>query len=56
MAFDGPWSKLLVGQLIGSGPGRGTGFLFVIVGCFILITTIIASQYPAFRKLEGKAQ
>ena len=56
MAFDGPWSKLLVGQLIGSGPGRGTGFLFVIVGCFILITAIIASQYPAFRKLEGKAQ
>lgn len=52
MAFDGPWSKVLIGQLIGTGPGRGTGLLFVIVGCSILITAIIASQYPALRKLD----
>ncbi|MEA5616268.1 MFS transporter [Cronbergia sp. UHCC 0137] len=52
MAFDGPWSKAPIGQLIGTGPGRGTGLLFVIVGCSIFIAAIIASQHPAIRKLE----
>lgn len=52
MAFDGPWSKALIGQLIGTGPGRGTGLLFVIVGSCILIAAIIASQHPAIRKLD----
>jgi len=51
MAFDGPWSRELVGQLIGSGPGRGIGLLFVIVGFVIFLGAIIAYQYPAIRKL-----
>ena len=49
MTFDGPWSKELVGQLI----GRGIGLLFVIVGFSILITAIIAYQYPSIRDLEN---
>lgn len=52
MAFDGPWSKELVGQLIGSGPGRGIGLLLVIVGISLLITAIIGYQYPPLRKLD----
>lgn len=52
MGFDGNWSKALIGQLIGTGPGRGTGLLFVIVGCFITTTAIIASQHPKIRQLE----
>ncbi|UJS03221.1 MFS transporter [Cylindrospermopsis raciborskii] len=52
MGFDGTWSKALIGQLIGTGPGRGTGLLFVIVGCFITTTAIIASQHPKIRQLE----
>jgi MFS family permease len=52
MGFDGTWSKALIGQLIGTGPGRGTGLLFVIVGCFITTTAIIASQHPRIRQLE----
>nr|WP_258560528.1 hypothetical protein [Cylindrospermopsis raciborskii] len=31
---------------------RGTGLLFVIVGCFITTTAIIASQHPKIRQLE----
>jgi DHA3 family macrolide efflux protein-like MFS transporter len=53
MAFDGLWSKELVGQLIGSGPGRGIGLLFVIVGFSILIAAIIGYQYPSIRDLEN---
>jgi DHA3 family macrolide efflux protein-like MFS transporter len=52
MAFDGPWSSNLIGQVIGSGPGRGIGLLFVIVGCFILLAALIGYQYPAIRQLE----
>ncbi|MBD2195455.1 MULTISPECIES: MFS transporter [Calothrix] len=51
MAFNGPWSRQLVGQLIGSGPGRGIGLLFVIVGFFVFLAAIIAYQYPAIRQL-----
>ncbi|VXD10561.1 major facilitator superfamily transporter, involved in Hassallidin biosynthesis [Planktothrix serta PCC 8927] len=52
MAFDGPWSKELVGQLIGSGPGRGIGLLFVIVGFFLLIIPLIGYQFPTLRQLD----
>jgi len=52
MDFDGPWSRQFIGQIIGSGPGRGIGLLYVIIGCFILITTTISYQYPPLRQLE----
>ena len=52
MAFDGIWSQELVGQVIGSGPGRGVGLLFVIIGCCILVTAFVSSQYAALRNLE----
>ncbi|MBW4566482.1 MAG: MFS transporter [Tolypothrix carrinoi HA7290-LM1] len=52
MAFDGPWSRNIIGQVIGSGPGRGIGLLFAIVGCFIMVAALIAYQYPGIRELE----
>ncbi|MBR8838438.1 MAG: MFS transporter [Stigonema ocellatum SAG 48.90 = DSM 106950] len=52
MAFDGPWSKNLVGHIMGSGPGRGVGLLYVIMGFSILMVALIAYQYPPIRKLE----
>jgi DHA3 family macrolide efflux protein-like MFS transporter len=52
MAFDGPWSNNIVGQLIGSGPGRGIALLFISMGLLTLIVTLIGYQYPAIRKLE----
>lgn len=52
MAFDGPWSQKFIGQIIGSGPGRGIGLLFVIMGCFTLMVTMIGYQYRPIRELE----
>jgi len=52
MAFDGPWSQKLIGQIIGSGPGRGIGLLFVIMGCLTLMVTLIGYQYRPIRELE----
>jgi hypothetical protein len=56
MSFDGPGAGLLLGQIIGSGPGRGIGLLFVIIGFLLLATVFISSQYPAIRDLEVSAQ
>ncbi|HLP89574.1 MAG TPA: MFS transporter [Nostocaceae cyanobacterium] len=52
MSFDGPWSTQLIGQILGSGPGRGIGLLFVLVGCCLSFTGIIAYQYSPIRQLE----
>ncbi|MEA5549577.1 MFS transporter [Anabaena cylindrica UHCC 0172] len=56
MSFDGPGAELLLGQIIGSGPGRGIGLLFVIIGSLLLATVFISSQYPAIRDLEVSTQ
>ena len=52
MAFDGPWSKLLIGQIVGSDSGRGIGLLFVIMGCLTLVVALIGYQYRPIRELE----
>lgn len=53
MSFDGPWSKEIVGHLIGSGPGRGIGLIFVIIGCFVLLVSFIGYRIKAIRQLEN---
>jgi MFS transporter, DHA3 family, macrolide efflux protein len=41
-----------VGRIIGVGPGRGIGFLFVLLGLFTIVVTIIAFLYPQLRLVE----
>jgi DHA3 family macrolide efflux protein-like MFS transporter len=51
MAADG----LLVtsiGQLIGVGPGRGMGLMFVVMGLLAMVTAVSAFAYPRIRKVE----
>lgn len=43
-----------VGQIIGVGPGRGIGLLFVIMGTLTMLLTIIAYQYPPLRFIEDR--
>jgi MFS family permease len=43
-----------IGRLIGVGEGRGIGLLFMIVGIFIILATIIAYQYPRIRLVEDE--
>jgi DHA3 family macrolide efflux protein-like MFS transporter len=37
----------------GTGPGRGIGLLFVLLGLAMLITTLIAAANPRLRAVEG---
>jgi DHA3 family macrolide efflux protein-like MFS transporter len=41
-----------VGRLIGVGPGRGIGFLFMLLGGLVLAVLALASLNPRLRRLE----
>lgn len=41
-----------VGQVIGTGDGRGIGFLFIVLGLLTIAATAVASLNPAIRHVE----
>jgi hypothetical protein len=41
-----------MGRLIGIGPGRGIGLLFILVGIFVMLITVAAYNYPDIRRVE----
>jgi hypothetical protein len=41
-----------IGQLIGVGPGRGIGLMFITLGALTILVTLVAYQYPRLRLLE----
>lgn len=41
-----------VGAIIGTGQGRGIGFLFIIAGILVVITAVIAARLQSIRALE----
>jgi MFS transporter, DHA3 family, macrolide efflux protein len=51
MAVNGPLAGS-IGALIGTGPGRGIGLLFIALGAFILLTTWVGILYPRLRRVE----
>jgi hypothetical protein len=42
----------LLDFLIGSGPGRGIGLMFVLTGLFAVATVAIAINHPRIKNLE----
>ena len=51
MAIGGPLAETL-GRVIGTGPGRGIGLMFIIMGVFIMLATVIAYGYLPLRRVE----
>ena len=51
MAKDGALANS-IGQIIGVGHGRGMGLMFIILGLFSLVATLIAYLYPRLRCVE----
>jgi MFS family permease len=51
LAADGALAGT-VGAVIGTGPGRGIGFLFIILGVLSIALTIAAYAYPRLRNVE----
>lgn len=42
----------IVGALLGTGPGRGMGLMFVLAGLFVVATAVVAYRHPRIRSLE----
>jgi MFS family permease len=53
LATDGAMAGS-VGRLIGTGPGRGVGFLFILLGILGILGTIVAWSYRPLRNLEDE--
>jgi MFS transporter, DHA3 family, macrolide efflux protein len=53
MAIHGPLAGSL-GQIIGMGPGRGIGLLFVSMGLLLILVTAISCLSPHLRRVEGE--
>ncbi len=51
MSSNGPLAGS-VGQIIGVGPGRGIGLMFITIGVLAIILSISAYQYPRLRLVE----
>ncbi|MDH5372608.1 MAG: MFS transporter [Acidimicrobiia bacterium] len=41
-----------LGTLLGSGPGRGIGLMFVLAGIFAIATVVVALNHPRIKNLE----
>lgn len=52
MQPGGALANGIVGQLLGTGVGRGIGFMFVIAGSLLLVVSGIAALNPHIRNLE----
>ncbi len=53
MTVNGPLAGS-IGQVIGTGPGRGIGLMFMVMGILTMLTTIIAYQYAPLRLVEDE--
>ena len=53
MKVNGPLAGT-IGQLIGTGPGRGIGLMFIVLGTLTILITIIAYQYAPLRLVEDQ--
>jgi hypothetical protein len=52
MRLNGPMAGTWIGQLLGTGPGRGTALLFVLSGSSLLAATLLVAANPRLRNLE----
>jgi DHA3 family macrolide efflux protein-like MFS transporter len=52
MAEGGALADTFVASLIGAGPGRGIGLVFISSAVFLLVSSLLAFQSPRLRNLE----
>ncbi|MBI5878930.1 MAG: MFS transporter [Chloroflexi bacterium] len=53
LRVDGPLAGSL-GEIIGVGPGRGAGLLFISAGLFLMLASVIGYLYPRLRLVEDE--
>jgi DHA3 family macrolide efflux protein-like MFS transporter len=53
LAANGPLAGS-VGRIVGVGPGRGIGLLFVVTGALVMLASIVGYLYPRLRLVEDE--
>nr|QEO74278.1 major facilitator transporter [uncultured bacterium] len=53
LAVGGPLTGSL-GQVIGAGPGRGIGLLFILIGVLTILIAVAGYMYPRIRLVEDE--
>jgi DHA3 family macrolide efflux protein-like MFS transporter len=53
MAESGAWAGSL-GTILGTGPGRGIGLVFAIMGCIVALLAVIGCLNPRVRRIEDE--
>lgn len=53
MRVGGPLAES-VGEIIGVGPGRGAGLLFISAGLFLVLVSVIGYLYPHLRRVDDE--
>ena len=54
MQEGGVLAGTFLAGLIGMGPGRGIGLVFIISACFLILTSVVVFTYPRVRNLESE--
>jgi MFS family permease len=52
MQEGGNLARTLLGTLLGTGPGRGIGLMYVLSGLLVILTSALAYLNPRIRRLE----
>ena len=52
MRAEGPLAGTIVGQVLGTGPGRGIGLMYIVAGVAVITISGLAYMYPRIRHLE----
>lgn len=52
LAPGGPLADTLVGRIVGVGPERGVGLLFIVLGALIVLVTAVSYLNPRLRHVE----
>lgn len=52
MREGGALASTFVGDVIGTGPGRGIGLVLLISASFLILTSLVVYSYPRIRHLE----
>jgi DHA3 family macrolide efflux protein-like MFS transporter len=53
LTVDGPLASG-IGQILGTGPGRGIGLIFLLMGAVKVAVTLIGRSYPRIRNVEDE--
>ena len=54
LMMEGGRLAAVLGPILGTGPGRGTGLLLIMIGLLTSVASVVAFTYPRIRNVEDE--